>query len=225
MPLLWSAVSYGLLRTVNPVLNRGVDWPWFIVSQFVFGIVAALVILGTRRLPPVARGLLGGVLGGLVMPLPALLWAIASGRGVWYPINLLAAMVDPHVGRATAESLERLHPEWLGEAVAIHAAMSIGFGLVFGLLLPRLRPIPAPLAWGGLLIPIVWTAVGYGLMGVINPPLQQRVDWPWFIVSQFVFGVVAAIVVHRSELVYIPPAGSGPERVETFLAGPGEARS
>ena len=222
MPLLWSGVSYGLLGFADPVLNRGVDWPWFIVSQFLFGIVAALVVMRTKgSVRPVLGGLLGGLAGALLMPLPALVWGLASGRGVWYPINLLAAMVIPSVGAATPESLARLHPEWLFAALSVHAAMSVSFGVIFGLLLPRLRPIPTPMAWGGLLIPMLWTGVSYGLMGVINPPLQQKVDWPWFIVSQFVFGVVAAVVVVRSEKVFIPPAGSGPDRVEDFVAGPG----
>jgi hypothetical protein len=47
-------------------------------------------------------------------------------------------------------------------------------------------------------------------MGVVNPVLRERVDWPWFIFSQFVFGVVASIVVVRSEMIHVPPAGSGP---------------
>ena len=41
--------------------------------------------------------------------------------------------------------------------------------------------------------------------------LQKGVDWPWFIVSQFVFGVAAALVVLRSEQIPIPPAGPGPQ--------------
>jgi hypothetical protein len=49
-------------------------------------------------------------------------------------------------------------------------------------------------------------------MGVVNPVLQDRVDWAWFIVSQFVFGVTAAVVVLRSEMVPVPPAGLGPDR-------------
>jgi hypothetical protein len=56
-------------------------------------------------------------------------------------------------------------------------------------------------------------------MGIVNPLLQQRVDWPWFVVSQFVFGVTTAIVVVRSEKVYIPPAGRGPDRLDLFLEG------
>ena len=65
-------------------------------------------------------------------------------------------------------------------------------------------------------MPLLWTAMSYGLMGVVNPVLQERVDWPWFIASQFVFGIVAAIVVVRSEQVHIPPAGQGPDRRAEF---------
>ena len=39
--------------------------------------------------------------------------------------------------------------------------------------------------------------------------MKGRVDWPWFIASQFVFGLAASIVVVRSEMVHIPPAGTG----------------
>jgi hypothetical protein len=74
------------------------------------------------------------------------------------------------------------------------------------------------MAWGGLLLPLLWTALSYGLMGVVNPVLQQRVDWPWFILSQFVFGIVAAIVVVRSEQVHIRPAGQGPDHVPDYVA-------
>ena len=104
----------------------------------------------------------------------------------------------------------------------MHAVLSMGFGVLFALVLPQLPPIPGPMAWGGLVLPLVWTGISYGLMGVVNPVLQERVDWPWFIVSQFVFGVVAAVVVLRSEMVHIPPAGSrtGPGG-RTSVAGEG----
>jgi hypothetical protein len=66
------------------------------------------------------------------------------------------------------------------------------------------------MAWGGVLLPLIWTGISYSLMGVVNPLLASTVDWPWFIVSQFVFGLAAAIVVVNSEKVHIAPAGSGP---------------
>jgi hypothetical protein len=106
--------------------------------------------------------------------------------------------------------------------LAIHAILSLGFGAVYGMLLTKLPPIPGALAWGGLLFPLPWTGVSYGLMGVVNPVLQEQVDWPWFIISQFVFGAVAAVVVDRSEKVHIPPAGRGPDR---SFVGQGEGQS
>jgi hypothetical protein len=219
MPLLWTAVSFLLMGVVNPVLNKGVDWPWFIASQFLFGVVAAMVFLRANHVRPIRAGVLGGCIGGLLMPVPALLWGLATGHGIWYPVNLLAGMVLPGLGGLSVEELERYHAEWLAVAIAIHAALSVGFGLAYGMLLPRLRLIPGPLAWGGMLLPLLWTAVSYGLMGVVNPVLQERVDWPWFVVSQFVFGVAAAIVVVRSQTIAIPPAGRGPDRVADFVAG------
>lgn len=209
MPVLWTGVSFALLRIVNPLLFRGVDWPWFIFSQFLFGMTAAIVFMRAGESRPLRSGLLAGLVGGLWMPIPALVWGLISGRGIWYPLNLLAGMVLPGVDALPLADLERFHGEWLLAAIGIHVAMSAGFGLLYGLLIPRLRPMPGPLAWGGLVMPMLWTGSSYGLMGVVNPVLQQKVEWPWFIVSQFVFGIVAAIVVLRSEMIYIAPAGRG----------------
>ena len=102
--------------------------------------------------------------------------------------------------------------------------MSVVFGLIYVFLLPRLRPISGPLAWGGLLLPLLWTGLSFSLMGVVNPLLQRLVDWPWFVLSQFVFGVVAAIVVDRSEKIYIAPAGRGPDRLSDYVEGTSEDR-
>ena len=128
MPLLWTGVSYGLLGIVDPVLNRGVDWPWFIASQFLFGIVAALVFQRSRDVVrPLVAGLLGGIGGGLLMPIPALLWGIATGRGIWYPVNLLAAMLIPHGQTVATEAfLKQFHGDWLIAGTVIHAAMCAG---------------------------------------------------------------------------------------------------
>jgi hypothetical protein len=208
MPLFWTAVSYSFMAVVNPALNNGVDWPWFIASQFIFGVVAALVVMRLRdRLSRPAAGVLGGLIGGLLMPGPAVIWSLASGHGLWYPANLLAGMVRHGMDRLTVEQLMQFNPDWLGTAVVIHVVMSLSLGLLYGILLTRLRPIPGPFVWGGVLMPLLWTAASYSLMGVVNPLLQDRVNWPWFVVSQFVFGIVAAIAIVRSEEILVPPAG------------------
>lgn len=208
MPLLWTAVSFVALGRVNPGVRAGIEWPWFVLSQFVFGVVAALVYMRFERRSRVLAGLFGGVAGGLLMPAPAILWSVATGHGIWYPANLLSSMAMHHAALTMAD-LEAFHADWLVAAVVLHAIFSLGFGLAFAIVLPPLPAIAAPMAWGGLLLPLLWSAMSYGLMGVVNPVLQERVDWPWFLVSQFVFGIAAAIVVVRSEQVYIPPAGQG----------------
>jgi hypothetical protein len=176
------------------------------------------------RLPlavhPTSAGIKGGVVGGLVMPLPALLYGLLSGHGLWYPVNLLAGMVLPGIGAMTESQLKDFSLSMLLTGMVIHAVMSVVLGLLYGVLLPTLPDIPGSLGkssaiatslfWGGMMFPILWSSIAYSLMGLVNPLLQQRVSWPWFVVSQFVFGVAAAIVVDRSETIPVPAAGSGP---------------
>ncbi len=219
MPLLWTAVTFSLMRLVNPTLDQGVHWPSFILCQFIYGVVTALVFMWAPSPDPRLRGVLGGIAGGLVMPAPALLWGVVNGFGPWYPVNLLAGLVVPGLNAVPTAELQQFNPTWFASALVIHAILSCSFGFANGLLLPRVPRIAAPLAWGGLLLPLVWTALSYSLMGVTNPVLQERVSWPWFVVSQFVFGVAAAVVVLRSEMILIPPAGLGPDRVADFIEG------
>ncbi len=207
MPLLWTAASFVALGRVNPEVRAGIEWPWFVLSQFIFGVVAAMVFMSIEHRSRILAGTLGGIAGGLLMPIPAILWSIAAGHSIWYPVNLLAAMAKQFTDAPTLAELQAFRADWFTAALGVHALLSILFGLAFAVVLPRLVAIPGPLAWGGLLLPLLWTAMSYGLMGVVNPVLQQYIDWPWFIVSQFVFGIAAAVVVVLSQQVYIPPAG------------------
>lgn len=213
MPLLWTAVSYIALGQMNPNLRAGIEWPWFVLSQLLFGLAAAVVFTTLELDGSIRAGLVGGAAGGLLMPIPALLWSLATGHGIWYPANLLAALATHYQVPPSTAELEQYHADWLIAALVIHVVLSLSFGLAFALILPRVPTIPGPLAWGGMLLPLLWTAMSYGLMGVVNPVLQERVDWPWFVASQFVFGIVAAIVVVLSEEIYIPPAGKGPQQL------------
>jgi hypothetical protein len=36
------------------------------------------------------------------------------------------------------------------------------------------------------------------VLGVVNPALDARIDWPWFIASQIAFGLVAGLVISRA---------------------------
>jgi hypothetical protein len=50
-PVLWTGLLYSILELLNPLLNRHIDWLWFIASQFAFGIVAGLVVMRQERVP------------------------------------------------------------------------------------------------------------------------------------------------------------------------------
>jgi mono/diheme cytochrome c family protein len=162
------------------------------------------------KMHPISAGIKGGAAGGLVMPIPALLWGVLSGHGIWFPVNLLAGVALPGVGALSVPELEQFRPVLFGLAVAVHAVMSLVIGLVYGVLLPT---IPGDRWWhlltGGVVIPVVWTGFSYAMMGVANPPLERHVDWVSFAAAQLVFGLVAAVVVSRTEKVPVRPAGPG----------------
>lgn len=168
------------------------------------------------RLPvemqPLSAGVKGGVVGGLVMPVPALLYGVLSDNGIWFPVNLLAGLLLPGFGEMTREELREFHLTATVIAVLVHAALSLGVGLMYGVLLPTLQVPGGPLVLGGVILPALWTGFSYGFMGVINPALRDHVDWFWFVMSQLCFGVAAALVVVRSEKVPVPPAGSDKAR-------------
>jgi hypothetical protein len=207
MPIVWTALMFTGLSVVNPRVRDLVNWPSFVFAQFVYGIVMPTTVLILWRMRPIVAGVIGGVVGGAAMGIPALLWAVTYGPGMWFPMNVLASACGANIPDA---ELTRFHGEWFLPANALHFGFSILFGVAFALTAEKLPEIPGPMAWGALVMPMLWTGTNYGLMGVVNPVLQSKVSWPWFTVSQFIFGLVASIVVVRSEKVAVQPAGSGP---------------
>lgn len=150
-----------------------------------------------EKVHPYSAGLKAGVAGGFVMAAAALLYGLITGRGIWFPINLLAAMVLRRFQHATLAGLEAFSWAGLLMATGIHAVASLMVGLCLAVLFPAL-PRRA-VFWGGVVAPLVWTGVVYGLMGVLNPEMAKYVNWIWFAMSQFGYGLVASLVIHRSE--------------------------
>ena len=49
-PVLWSGLIYTMLGLLNPMLERHIDWYWFVASQVGFGVVAGLVVVRQSRM-------------------------------------------------------------------------------------------------------------------------------------------------------------------------------
>lgn len=161
-----------------------------------------------EKVHPISAGVLGGLIGGLVMPIPALLYGILSGRGIWFPVNLLSGFIVPEID---LQKLEAFNLTALLVGIVFHVIMSITIGLLYGVLLPTLpSSTGGQLLWGGIIIPLIWTGVSYGLMGVVNPTMEEYIDWRYYFLSQLVFGLATSIVVIRTEKIAVEPRGRGP---------------
>jgi hypothetical protein len=148
---------------------------------------------------PMSAGIKGGLAGSVAMAVLATMFGIASGNGIWYPINLLAAGFMPASMTATTAELSAFHPQVFLIAVAIHLLTSLLVGLLYGAMLPMLPRRPVLL--GGFIAPFLWSGLIHGILGIVNPVMNLRIDWFWFVMSQMGFGIVAGIVVSRQKRV------------------------
>jgi hypothetical protein len=157
--------------------------------------------LPRARLPleiyPVKAGVKGGMAGSVVMAALAVMYGIISGRGMWYAINVLAIGFFP--GRHDPAQIGTFQWDSLLIASAIHLLISLSVGLLYGATLPMLPRHPILL--GGLVAPVLWSGLVHSLMELINPILDHRVDWLWFVLSQVGFGLVAGFVVSRQQRI------------------------
>jgi hypothetical protein len=160
---------------------------------------------------PYSAGIKGGIVGGIAMAIVAVAYGIIAYGSPWYPINLLAAVAFPVSSDISLEALTAFHAFALVIALISHAVLSLLVGLLYAAMLPMLPRHPA--FWGGLMTPLMWTGLIWAFLDVINPTLNQHIDWRWFIASQVAFGMIGGFVIARSE------------RIETMQTWPMAARA
>jgi hypothetical protein len=182
-----------------PVLER--DSPVVTSRPQVSRVEWATQELHRARLPleiyPFSAGVKGGLAGSVAMAVLAAIFGVVSGHGVWYPINLLAAGFFPE--RVTTEQIAAFHWDSLIVASIVHLVSSLLVGLLYGATLPMFPR--RPILLGGLIAPILWSGLLHSVLEVLNPVLNQRIDWFWFVLSQIGFGLVAGSVVSRQQRV------------------------
>jgi len=177
---------------------------------------------------PVSAGVKGGLAGSVAMAVVACAYGLLKVGSIWYPINLLAAVIHAQSVKLVPGGLNSFHADSFAIAVGLHLLVSTLVGLLYGAMLPMFPR--RPIVLGGLIAPVLWSGLLYTILGLLNPLLERHIDWFWFMASQIAFGVVAGIVVMRQSRMptrenlsfsiragveapgLIPPRGSGDKR-------------
>src|SRR5665213_1283484 len=165
----------------------------------------------------ITAGIKGGIVGGVAMAVPAMLFGLIKYHSIWYAINLLAA--GGFVSWATQSNafLAEFHLGGLLAALAIHGAISLLVGLLYGAMLPMFPKMP--ILTCGFIAPLLWTGLAYSILGIVSPILDQRIDWLWFTISQCAFGLVAGFVVNLDVKVRTPQLRALPFATRAGLQG------
>jgi len=224
--ILAVAGAVGWFRQVLPV--ESVEWAPVVQEEIAIETsresvdrVAGIGAIPRAWLPieiyPISAGIKGGLAGGAAMALLAGLYGIVSGNGIWYAMDLLVAGLFPAMASETARQIGTFNLHQFLVAVPLHLFMSLLVGLLYGAMLPMLPR--RPIVLGGVVTPLLWSGLIYGILAFVNPVMNQHIDWVWFVASQIAFGIVAGLVVVVQER--IPTSQRVPLRVRMGIEAPG----
>jgi hypothetical protein len=149
-----------------------------------------------EEIHPYSAGLWGGLAGGAVMAGLACLYGLVAQHSIWYPVNLLSGVVIPDLGDASLAQLRAFNGPAFFAALAGHIVISSLVGVLYAVMLPMF-PKYAPF-WAGILMPVIWSGLVATTLNILNPALNSRINWPWFVVCQLGFGLVGGFIIARS---------------------------
>jgi hypothetical protein len=203
--------SVGWWRDVLPeekeelVPVSAVEWRAIPVPKSSLAVDHLRIGVGRHRLRipedfhPYSAGLYGGLAGALAMAAVATLFGLAAQRSIWYPVNLLAAGILPSLADAPLSQLREFNSSGLIAGSVVHLLISLFVGVLYAISLPM---FPRGAKWrSGLVTPILWSGLVAATLSVINPALNARIEWTWFVGSQIAFGVTAGWIVGRSQKI------------------------
>jgi hypothetical protein len=180
-----------------------------------------------RRILPIetfriTTGIRGGIAGGTAMVVPATIFSLLKYHSLWYSVNLLAAGGFVSWAGASDAFLSQFHLQGVLAGFLIQGLVSLLVGLLYGAMLPMFPRYPILTA--GFMAPLLFTGIVYSALGVVSPILNGRIDWFWFVVSQFAFGLVCGYVVNLHARVRTPQFQALPFAVRAGLhMGPDES--
>jgi hypothetical protein len=124
---------------------------------------------------PYRAGLIGGALGGLAMI------AVAFAFG------------------APPAALTQLSAAALAGALLLHAAISMGLGFVFALLLPTLPG--SPILWSLPIGTLLWSLAGLMTLTLLSPLMADAISTPSFLAAHLAYGLVLGGWIARTPRV------------------------
>src|SRR6266404_4968265 len=150
------------------------------------------------RTYPVSAGVKGGIAGSVAMAVLACAYGVLKADSIWYPINLLAAVVYRESLRLGPAQLYSFHADAFAIAFVLHGLVSIFVGLLYGAMLPMFPR--RPIVLGGIVASQVAFGIVAGLvvMRQASIPTRENVS----------FALRAGIEAPG----LIPPGKSGEER-------------
>jgi len=151
------------------------------------------------EIKPYSSGIKGGLVGAIAMAAVAMVFGWVSQGSIWYPINLLSGAVLPDLANASVEELRHFNATALGLGIVIHGLTSILVGVVYAVMLPMF-PKNA-FWWAGIISPILWSGLIASTLELVNPALNARISWGWFVASQLAFGLCGGYVIARSQSI------------------------
>jgi len=167
---------------------------------------------------PYSAGLFAGAVGGVGMAIIACLYGLIAQGSIWYPVNLLAAAALPSLAEAGPAELKAFHLSGFIIALLSHGVISLLVGLLYAAILPMM-PSRFTAFWGSFLAPVLWTALVASTLRLVNPALNARIAWGWFIASQVAFGLITGFIVAHSKEV--ETAQSWPLAARAGVEAPG----
>jgi hypothetical protein len=169
-----------------------------------------------EEIHPYSAGFWGGLAGGTVMAALACLYGLIAQHSIWYPINLLSGVVIPDLGSETVEHLRKFNGLAFAAAVVGHGVVSILVGVLYAVMLPMFPKYAV--VWAGIVMPLFWSGLVATTLNILNPAMNSRISWPWFVVCQLGFGLVGGYVIARSTHIRTMQSWTLAERA--FLEAP-----
>lgn len=167
---------------------------------------------------PYSAGLFAGAVGGAGMAIIACVYGLIAQGSIWYPVNLLAAAALASLTNAEPEVLKAFQIWGFIVALIIHTIISLFVGLLFAVILPMM-PSRFTAFWGSFLAPVLWTALIASTLELINPALNSKIAWGWFIASQIAYGLITGYIIAHSK--WVETAQAWPLAARAGIEAPG----